>query len=235
MLLLVTTLALYVGLGWVAHGAARARGLPPLRPVLLTLAVALGVTLAALGGALAGVFAVFDTVPPRFALFVLVTTVSVQLVLGRTGALASIPLPRLVALQSFRLLVELSLFELAKQGRIPIAMTFEGRNLDVAVALTAPLVAWMLHRHGDRARPLVLAWNAGSLLMLANVVVIGLTSLPGPSHLRDGVAPVALAQAPWILVPGLFVTSALASHVVVFRRLLARQPIAGGPEFVRRS
>lgn len=229
MLLLVTTVALFVGLGWVGYGAARGRG------VVVTLGTALAVTLLALALGRAGVFAVFDTVPPRFALFVVGVTLALQIALGRSGALALVPLPRLIALQSFRLLVELALYQLAREGRLPLAMTFAGRNFDVVVALSAPFVAWLVHRRGARVRGLVLAWNVASLLLLANVVVRGFGSLPGPTHLFDGIAPVALARDPWVLVPGLFVVTAFGSHLVIFRRLLGKAPIADAPRIVQRS
>ncbi len=70
-----------------------------------------------------------------------------------------------------------------------------------------------------------------------NVVVLAMTSIPGPTHLRDGVAPVIVAEVPFILLPALLVSTAFASHVALFRALLRREGdgVVSGASLVRRS
>src|SRR5262249_58571242 len=101
----------------------------------------LGAT-AALAGS--GALADWSALPPRWPLLPLTALVTVAL-LTRTRTfrrlLAEVPPWQPVALQMFRVGVELAFWRLHLEGVAPVQVTFEGRNFDVLVGLTAPVVA----------------------------------------------------------------------------------------------
>jgi hypothetical protein len=84
------------------------------------------------------------------------------------GLHAEIPPGQPVALQAFRVGVELALWRLHAEGVAPVQVTFDGRNFDALVGLTAPAVAVGIAsgRVGPR---LAIAWNLIGLALLVGV------------------------------------------------------------------
>jgi hypothetical protein len=165
-----------------------------------------------------GVFA--DPVPPK-PLLLLVPAVACSLwfaLRSRAGdaLAANAPLAALVALQAFRLPLELLMHGWAREGALPLQMTFAGQNWDIATGALALLVA----PFAARSRALVHAWNIVGLLLLANIVTVALLSMPGPLRLFTTDPPnVLVFRAPYTWLPGFFVQVALAGHILVFRAL----------------
>ena len=162
------------------------------------------------------------SLPPRIPLAAVSVTMALGLLTKRkalAALFAPMPLAWLIAFQSFRVPIELLLWALHRAGSIPKHMTFEGRNFDVLVGLSAPVLAWLLQQ-GKVGSRTVLLWNVASLGLLANIVIMAITSLPGPIHLAwDGPLPFIIAEAPFIWLPTWFVPLAITGHVLVFRRL----------------
>jgi hypothetical protein len=120
----------------------------------------------------------------------------------------------------------------ARAGVMPVQMSFEGRNFDVVTGASAAVVAALLL--ADRApRWLVVAWNGLGAALLANIVVIAVASTPLVHAF--GTDPAALdswvATAPFVWLPTVFVTCAIAGHIIIARRLLAERardaPVSG--------
>jgi hypothetical protein len=190
----------------------------------LAIAGWLGVV-AALAGL--GVFTHFDARPPRL-LLVVGAAVVLFAAISRTPLfkrlLAAAPRSWPIAIQTMRIPIELSLWVLCLLGRIPEHLTFEGRNVDILVGITAPLTAFALHRGWIRTRGAIL-WNAASLAALTNIVVMAVTSIPGPLHLDwPGVPNTVVAEFPWVWLPGFLVPLALFGHVTSLRQLLTSSP-----------
>ena len=117
------------------------------------------------------------------------------LLLGVGGVLVGRGVPRLralptwglVAFQAFRAPLEFTLYALHREGLVPAQLTFTGRNFDVLVGLTAPLVAWLAAT--GRASPRLLkVWNALGVLLL------GVGGLSG-AYLRAGELAVRASDA----------------------------------------
>lgn len=222
---LVATMAA-VAIAGAAAGARRA-GIPPGAAARLGLGVAIAVAgwLALTAGlAGAGLLAKFDTIPPRVALLPL-SVLAAMLLLSRTQTfgrlLRAVPRAWPVALQSFRLPVELLLWALFQEGRIPERMTFGGRNLDVLVGLSAPLVAWAVSR-GRMSRLAIAAWNVAGLGLLANIVVLALRSAPGPLNAGwGGVPDTVIAEVPFVWLPAFLVPLAAFGHFAALRQVAA--------------
>lgn len=139
--------------------------------------------------------------------------------------IAGLPLGWIVLTQVFRLPVELILFELHREGVLPVQMTFEGQNFDVLTAIGA-VVVWLVCRKRE-VRGLVLAWNVLGLALLARIVFIAVRAMPGPWP-ADPVEPqntIVLTSA-FVWIPVLYVTTALFVHVLVFRALFAQRASA---------
>jgi hypothetical protein len=188
------------------------------------LAIWLGV-LAVLAGQ--GYFLNFNSLPPRLALALLLPLVVGLLMLPTHGTrhfLAVTPPERLVYLQAFRILMEIILWALYTQGRAPGLITFEGRNVDILIGLTAIPVGWMVVER--RAWPdwVAVVWNVAGIVILANVVVHAQFALPSPYRAFVTTPTTAfLGTFPYIWLPGFLVPFAFWLHAGSLVQL-ARRP-----------
>ena len=174
-----------------------------------------------------GYFLEFQSMPPRLTLAGLLPLVAGLLMLPTHGTrhfLAVTPPERLIYLQSFRIVMEIILWALAVQGRAPKLMTFEGRNIDILVGLTAIPIGWMVVER--RAWPVwvAAAWNVVGILILANVVVHAQLALPTPFRAFVTEPSTAfLATFPYIWLVGFLVPFAFWLHAGSLVQL-ARRP-----------
>jgi hypothetical protein len=171
--------------------------------------------------AVSGVFEHWEARPPR--LFLLPATALVSMVLlSRTRALREVltatPPTWLLLVQGYRVPVELILFALFTAGRAPVQITFEGRNFDILVGLTAPVMAWLVHR--ARVSPaVVVAWNVLGFGVLLNTIGVVATSLPGPLRADWPGAPLTVvATWPMVWLPAFLAPLALFLHVNSLRQ-----------------
>lgn len=175
----------------------------------------------------AGVLVKLEEMPPKIPLLAL-GAIGLGLAISRVGvvkqALEAMPACWPVALQTFRAPLELALYWLFVAGLMPEQMTFAGRNFDVLVGVTAPVMAFLMTT--QRApRWLQWAWQLGSVALLVNVVSIAITSAPGPLHLDWVGAPLTIvAQWPYALLPAFLVPVAALGHVLSISKLLKVPP-----------
>ena len=225
-LLVVLVLAVVLGHLLAAWFSARRTGLPPEQS--LHLAVRVGGVLALLlllsvAASVSGLIDNFDSNPPYLMRFLLPHIVFALIIgsvspYGRRLALG-LPVAVLVGLQAFRIPVELLLHGLYSDGIAPVQVTYLGWNFDIVTGLTAIPVAWLAAR-GKASRTLLIAWNTLGLATLGNIVIVALTSMPGPSRLfMNEPSARFITSLPYIFIPTLFVTTALLGHVLLFRRL----------------
>jgi hypothetical protein len=168
-----------------------------------------------------GVLLEFDATPPPFALLLLAivglaltiafTPYGTRLVLG-------LPVWTLIAIQGFRLPLELAMHGMYERGIMPVQMSFSGRNFDIVTGITAIIVAWLVAT-GRAGRRVALAWNILGLALLINIVGVAILSTPrfqffGPDRLN-----VWVMYAPFVWLPAVMVLAALAGHLLIFRAL----------------
>ena len=196
------------------------RWLPPRgRVILVVWLLALGVLAAA------GAFLRNGRVPPYFAgVGLLSSAAGVAFVCSRAGTalLERTSAVWFVSLQSFRVIVELVLWALATQHRLSPLLTFEGRNVDILVGLTALPLAWLcfIRRAGPRV---AFVWNIAGIAILANIVIHALLSAPTPfKALRTDPPTTIIATLPYVWLPGFLVPLALSLHVASLRTLGVR-------------
>lgn len=169
-----------------------------------------------------GFFAQFGVVPPRL-LFALAPPLALLVALARSRTvgewLDTLPLAWLVLAQTFRIAVEIVLWRLVVEGVAPHLMSFTGRNFDIAVGLTAPIVARVCLAAGTRRR-WAAWWNVGGVVILASTVVHAFLAAPTPLRLLVTHPPnVFVAHFPFIWLPAFLVPLAFALHLLSLRQL----------------
>ena len=143
------------------------------------------------------------------------------------GVAAAVPLPLLIGLQGFRVVVEWFLHRLWLDGLVPRTLTWAGDNVDLWTGLSAPLFAWIATR-GPVGRRIAIAWNVVGLATLANVVVRSASTAPGPLDWpHDDVVNRAIGTFPYTFIAGFFAPSALLLHVLCLRAPRERPALAG--------
>ena len=163
-----------------------------------------------------GWISVWNAFPPRIPLLVFTAiaayVVSVQTRVAKSSLIAT-PMWLPVLIQTFRIVVEFALWQLHREGSVPIQFTLEGRNIDMLVGLTAPLIALgiAMKRIGPKS---TMAWNLFGLSLLINAMFIAATSSPGPQHLDwPGEPFTAIATWPLVWLPSFLAPTAVFLHL----------------------
>lgn len=172
-----------------------------------------------------GVLARFDARPPPLALAMAAFVLS-GLVLGLSPVGATfargLPIGWLVLGQGFRLPLELVMHQAAREGVMPIEMSFSGYNFDIVTGITALIVGY-LARDGRASRQLIFAWNVLGCILLAVIVTVAVLASPMIRAFGDDPAHVNswIAHFPFIWLGTVLVAAAVFGHVVIFRALRA--------------
>ncbi|HYR70480.1 MAG TPA: hypothetical protein VEP12_03760 [Candidatus Acidoferrum sp.] len=183
----------------------------------------------ALTGMLAerGFFDDFQSIPPRLVLALgppLLTLLAVTFSRRIAPLLAALPPAWPVAAQTFRIPVEIVLWRLAVAGVIPELLSFTGRNVDILVGLTAPVVAYACFVRRAWPARVAVWWNWAGIVILLNVVVHAQLSAPTPWRLFETDPPTTfIADWPYIWLPDFLVPLAWLLHAVSLRQLRSRR------------
>ncbi|HEX4476059.1 MAG TPA: hypothetical protein VH142_13330 [Polyangiaceae bacterium] len=147
-----------------------------------------------------------------------------------TRLVAGVPLWLLVGAEGFRLPLELVMHRAAKDGVMPVEMSYAGYNFDIVTGATALALALLIY-WGHAPRALVVVWNVLGVVLLAIVIGVAGAGLPwvaafGPDHVNEWVL-----HFPYVWLPTVLVPAALFGHLLVFRRLPAENaPRKGGED-----
>ena len=171
-----------------------------------------------------GFFADFNSLPPR----ILVALIPPSLAIGYISAservnniLRVMPKSWMIYAQSFRFLMEVFLFLMLLNGALPVQMTFEGRNFDIIIGLSAPLIAYYSYNKKVWPKIVPLLWNLAGILLVTNVLVIGLLSTPGPMRkFFNEPANTMIAQFPFIWIAALIVPFAYLLHILSIKQIM---------------
>jgi hypothetical protein len=168
----------------------------------------------------------FDT-RPQSMLVLLVVSFAIAFILGvsRFGRQLSVGLPlgALIGFQAFRLPLEVLLHRAYSDGLMPIQMSFSGRNFDILTGGTAVLITAAMASNFRVSNALLWLWNCMGIALLLNVLAIALLSMPTPIRRFHNDPPNTwIAQPPYVWLPTVFVVLAMAGHIVITRKLLAR-------------
>jgi hypothetical protein len=182
------------------------------------------------GISLTGFYTVTDTIPPRFLLLVIPPLlVIIGLFITSKGRqyLDSLDATKLTLLHTVRILVELVLFWLFLNKKVPGLMTFEGRNFDILSGLTAPVIYFFGFRKKQLSKAILLLWNFICLGLLVNIVVIAVLSAPFPFQKFAFDQPnIAVLYFPFTWLPACVVPLVLLSHLATIRQLLKKEKLS---------
>lgn len=186
--------------------------------VMLGIAVIMA---AQLGLAYSGILGQWNRTPPPLVLMLLSCfAITVAFALSPIGEEMAMRLPyaALIGAQAFRFPLELWMQHASTERVIPRQMTYSGSNLDIVSGLTAIVVAVVAAR-GLAPRWLFTGWNALGSLLLLNVIVIAVRSMPMINAYGDFYMNARVADAPFVWLPGVLVQAALLGHLLVWRKL----------------
>jgi hypothetical protein len=164
-------------------------------------------------------------VPPKILLFGILPMLVVIILLFITSRgrrlIDNLNLRSLTWLHVIRVPVEIGLYLLFTLKAIPELMTFEGRNFDIISGLTAPVIAHYAFTGRTPNKKLLIAWNLICLILLFNIVINALLSVPSPIQRQAFDQPnVAVLQFPFSWLPVFIVPAVLLSHLVSLRQLV---------------
>lgn len=167
-----------------------------------------------------------DSMPPKILLVVgpaLIAGILVAYSKRAKQLLLALPTDFIIRAQSFRIAVEVIFYLLLINNAIPALMTFEGRNMDIFVGLTAIPVAVLVKRNKLSDINLKL-WNYVSLIILMNVMIHGMLSAPSPIQ-QIVTVPVNnfMLQFPFVWLVALLVPSAFVGHLLSLRQLALKK------------
>src|SRR5262245_49509712 len=180
--------------------------------------------------ALNGFYLDAAAMPPRFLFGITppLTAMAVLFAWTRSRAvLDEMSLTPLTYVHTVRFFVELVVYALYLHGMTPRLMTFLGRNPDILIGVTAPIVGYLCITRGAvspaaAASPkAALAWHALGLAFLANVATLFVFSVPSPFQLFDVErANVGFFYLPFIWAPTHGVPTVIFAHCIAIRNLL---------------
>ncbi len=112
-------------------------------------------------------------------------------------------------------------------GLLPGQMSFGGNNFDVLSGLLALPVGYYCLVKKTWPTAIVVAYNIMGLLLLLNVLLVTMFSMPVPFRLfHHGPDSSLVAQFPFIFLPGLLVPLAYSLHIFSLRQwAMARKEV----------
>lgn len=154
--------------------------------------------------------------PPRFALVLVPSTLFIiygllprqqrWLLKNRNSRISTF-------LHTVRLPVEIVLFGLFTHKMVPELMTFEGRNFDIIMGITAPVIGFLLIR-GKLNKKILLTWNVVGLILVSFILFNGLLSAELPFQQFAFEQPNrAVAYFPFVLLPATVVPIVIWTHI----------------------
>lgn len=126
--------------------------------------------------------------------------------------------------QSFRILMEFILWLLYRYKVIPVQMTFEGRNYDIIIGLTAPIIVYYCFNRKIWPPKIALVWNIAGLILLGQAVTLAILSMPYSFrvYMNEPANTIAF-HFPFIWLPAFVVPFAFFLHLISIKRLLANK------------
>jgi hypothetical protein len=182
--------------------------------------------LAQSGAAFSGFYLDSQSMPPRFALAILPSVIIiVGLFAFKKGKefLDALDLRFLLMIHFLRIPVEWCLYDLYQQAMIPEIMTFEGRNFDILIGITAIMIYLITYIFKRYNRALLIIWNVIGMVFLLNIVVHAILSVQSPIQQFGFDQPNrAVLEYPFVLLPAVVVPIVMLSHLATLRKLILK-------------
>jgi hypothetical protein len=173
-----------------------------------------------------GFYAVTNTIPPRFMLLILPPLIFIIILFFTKSGKAfldNLDIKTLTIFHIVRIPVELVLFWLFIYKKIPLIMTFEGRNFDILSGITAPFIFYFGFIKKNISTKIILAWNIICFGLVINIVSIAVLSAPFPFQKFAFDQPdIALFYFPFVWLPCCVVPLALLAHAAAIRNFVKK-------------
>jgi len=168
-----------------------------------------------------------NLLPPRF-LFLILPPFVIILFLFATAKgkifIESFSIEKLTLLHCIRVPVELVLYWLFIEKKVPEIMTFEGNNLDILSGISAPIIYYFGFIRKVLSTRIILFWNFFCLALLFNIVITAILSSPLPIQQIAFEQPnLAVLYFPFSFLPGFIVPIVLFSHLAAIKKLSANK------------
>lgn len=163
--------------------------------------------------------------PPKVPLLVVIPAILVIILLVNRnfvkGALQSTPLHIPIALQSFRILVELLIYATYLQGIFPKRATFEGLNFDILVGISAIFISFAVFK-GLIKNTGILIWNLVSLCILLLTVYSFISSYYFSDFENSGLG-YQFVEFPYLLLASVLLPIAIFLHAFSIKQLMIQK------------
>ena len=104
-------------------------------------------------------------------------------------------------------------------GKLPVQMSFEGRNFDVLTGLAALPVGYLVLKKKAGWRKIIVAFNIMGMLLLLNILIIAVLSMPTPiRYFMNEPSNTLIGQFPFVLLPAVLVPVAYTMHIFSLRQ-----------------
>ncbi len=168
-----------------------------------------------------------EFIPPKIFLFVafflMISLIPFFTHWGR-NMMKNMPITSLTYLHIIRVPVEIVLWWLFLEGKVPEDMTFEGVNYDILSGITAPFAALFLVGGKTKFRIGAIIWNFVAIGLLFNVVVRAIMATPFFYNPNLFETPnVAVLFAPFVWLPTFIVPLVLVAHMVSLYQLFTEK------------
>jgi len=203
------------------------------RSKLLLLIILTILTVQAYAGS-AGFFQNTSGMPPRFTLLIIPSILLiVWLFFSKKGKLFLNKLDQesMTLLHVVRIPVEITLYLLFLHKNVPELMTFAGRNFDILVGISAPIIYYLGYKKESLSNGVKLIWNYVSLAFLVFIVLNAALSIPSEFQQFAIDQPnIAVLNTPYVWLPGFIVPVALLCHLASIRQLRNPELVHKYPE-----
>ena len=163
-----------------------------------------------------GFYQVTDAIPPRFGLVLIPTTFLIIYGLlpeQQRWFFEQRDTKVSTFLHSVRLPVEIVLFGLFTHKMVPEIMTFEGRNYDIVVGITAPIIGYLFIKQKISKKTL-LTWNVVGLILVLFILFNGILSSELPFQQFGFEQPNrGINYFPFVLLPATIVPIVIWTHL----------------------
>lgn len=130
----------------------------------------------------------------------------------------------LTLIHTIRIPVELGLYSLYLDKKVPVIMTFEGWNYDILFAISAFIMWFIIYvLKFTINKKLIIAWNIIGLIFVAIIVTIAILASPLPiQQLAFDQPNIAVLELPFCFLPTCIVPLVVVSHVMSLKHLMRK-------------
>ena len=168
------------------------------------------------------------SLPPRLLIFIILPSFFLIFLFMRSKyskkLIEILPNYLPIVFQSFRIIVELIIWQSYLAGFTSYQVSFEGYNYEIYFGISALVMGYLAYKK-KVSNNILIAWNIFGLLMLAVIVSIFVTIVYFPHLWPEGsvFVDVGFINLPYMFIPAIFMPTAVMTHIFSIRQLLSHK------------